>query len=211
MRSRAAHIVQDDVLQIDDFLSAAECRWVRRELDYAVWRPSLTYMAQADGIRRDVLSPLRVSQTAQQSLFTDELQEKLVELESRLGALVEMEASHLETWQATDYPIGGNFYYHMDSGYWDTHPAGERIHTFLLYLTTPAGGGGTHFRALGRRVRAKAGRLVIWNNLFPNGDSNHRMIHSSMPLLKGRKTTLVTWLRQKRFRECSIDNARTWP
>lgn len=193
--------VEDQVLEIDGFLSPAECRWILNELKYACWRPSLTYMAQADGLRRDVLSPLRVSETAQQNLLTDEMQDKLVEIERRLAGLVPMDTAHLETWQATDYPIGGNFYYHMDSGYWDTHPAGDRIYTFLLYLTTPERGGGTDFRALGRRVGAKAGKLVLWNNLFPNGDSNHRMIHSSMPLLKGRKTTLVTWLRQKRFRE----------
>lgn len=192
---------EDDVLEIDGFLSPTECRWILNELKYACWRPSLTYMEQADGVRRDVLSPLRVSETAQQSLLTDDMLEKLVEIERRMSGVVEMDTSHLETWQATDYPPGGNFYYHMDSGYWDTHPAGDRIYTFLLYLTTPERGGGTDFRALGRRVRAKAGKLVVWNNLFANGDSNHRMIHSSMPLLKGRKTTLVTWLRQKRFRE----------
>lgn len=192
---------EDGVLEIDGFLSPTECQWILNELRYACWRPSLTYMEQDDGVRRDVLSPLRVSETAQQSLLTDDMLDKLVEIERRLAGLVEMDRSHLETWQATDYPLGGNFYYHMDSGYWDTHPAGDRIYTFLLYLTTPERGGGTDFRALGQRVRAKAGKLVIWNNLFANGDSNHRMIHSSMPLLKGRKTTLVTWLRQKRFRE----------
>jgi prolyl 4-hydroxylase len=200
-RKMALKIVEDDILTIDDFLSAEECRWLLYELQFSLWRPSLTYMQQENGVRRDVLSPLRVSETAQQRFFTDEMQEKTTELETRLQRWVELEACNLESWQATDYPLGGNFYYHMDSGYWDAHYAGDRIYTFLLYLTTPEKGGGTDFRALGRSVEAKAGRLVIWNNLFANGDSNHRMIHSGMPLLKGKKTTLVTWLRQKKFRE----------
>ena len=194
------NIVEDDVMIVDDFLSSEECKFILDDLEFALWRPSLTYMLHQDGLRRDVLSPLRVSETAQQRFFSEELQAKITLLESRMQQLVKMDADHLETWQATDYPLGGKFYYHMDSGYWDTHYSGDRIYTFLIYLTTADKGGGTHFRALGRKVKAKAGRLIIWNNLFANGDSNHRMIHSSMPLLQGRKTTLVTWLRQKKFR-----------
>ncbi|GAB1718577.1 MAG: hypothetical protein NTAFB09_03080 [Nitrosospira sp.] len=34
------------------------------ELRFAKWRPSLTYMLQQDGTRRDVLSSYRVSKTA---------------------------------------------------------------------------------------------------------------------------------------------------
>ncbi|MEO8001815.1 MAG: 2OG-Fe(II) oxygenase [Arenimonas sp.] len=185
---------------IDDFLSQEECKFILDDLQFALWRPSMTYMLQKDGKRKDVMSPLRVSETAQQRFFSEELQEKMVEIESRLQQLIKLEVNNLENWQATDYPNGGTFFYHMDSGYWESHYAGDRIYTFLLYLTTPEKGGGTHFRALDRKVNAKAGRLIIWNNLFANGDSNHRMIHSSMPLLKGKKTTLVTWLRQKKFR-----------
>lgn len=201
MDGSGSHLVESDILVIDDFITAHECRWLLFELLFALWRPSLTYMPHDDGVRRDVLSPLRVSETAQHRFFTDEMQEKISEIEDRLKRLIRFDTCNLESWQATDYPIGGNFYYHMDSGYWDSHYAGDRIYTFLLYLTTPAAGGGTDFRALGKRITAKAGRLVIWNNLFSNGDSNHRMIHSSMPLLEGKKTTLVTWLRQKKFRE----------
>jgi hypothetical protein len=201
MDGSGSSVVDSDIRVIDDFLSAQECRWLLFELQFALWRPSLTYLQHEDGVRRDVLSPLRVSETAQQRFFTDEMQEKISEIEARLRQLMGLDTRNLESWQATDYPIGGKFYYHMDSGYWDSHYAGDRIYTFLFYLTTPDRGGGTHFRALDKRITAKAGRLVIWNNLFANGDSNHRMIHSSMPLLRGKKTTLVTWLRQKKFRE----------
>ena len=84
----------------------------------------------------------------------------------------------------------GKFDYHLDVGYWGTHYAGERILTFLLYLNTPLKGGGTHFRALDVNVESKAGRLLVWDNLFPNGNSNHRMIHSATPLLKGKRLPL---------------------
>lgn len=189
-----------EVVIIDDFLSVEECRLIIDDLQFVLWRPSLTYMEQPDGTRRDVLSPLRVSETAQQEWFTDDLQALLVRIEKRLQTVFRFDRARLESWQATNYPYKGNFYYHMDAGYWQSHHAADRIFTFLLYLTTPGKGGGTHFRALDMHVQARAGRLLLWNNLFANGDADYRMIHSSVPLLRGKKTTLITWLRQKKFR-----------
>ncbi|MDQ3186009.1 MAG: 2OG-Fe(II) oxygenase [Pseudomonadota bacterium] len=192
--------VASEILLMDDFLSNRDCDLILEELDFALWWPSLTYMLQEDGARRNVLSPYRVSETAQQKWFSDELQAMAAGIEGRFETLFDLDVANLEYWQATNYPDNGGFYYHLDAGYWETHYAGDRILTLLLYLTTPREGGGTHFRALDVQVEAKAGRLVVWNNLFPNGNCNHRMIHSSMPLLEGKKTTLITWLRQKKFR-----------
>jgi prolyl 4-hydroxylase len=189
-----------ELFLIDHFLSDGECDLILEELRFAIWRPSLTYMLQQDGTRRDVLSPYRVSRTAQQKWFSGELQAKVTEIERHFEEMFGFEKANLEYWQGTDYPAGGSFYYHLDSGYWEDHYAGDRILTLLLYLTTPAEGGGTHFRALDRTVEAKAGRLLVWNNLFPNQKCNYRMIHSSVPLVEGQKTTLITWLRQKKFR-----------
>lgn len=189
-----------EIFFIDGFLSEAECSSILEELEVAPWQPSLTYRKQTDGAYRNELSPLRVSETAYQDLFTAKLKAMLRRVEKRLQKLVDFDPAHLEYWQATNYPGKGEFYYHLDSGYWDDHYAGDRILTFLLYLNTPLKGGGTHFRALDVYVEARAGRLLVWDNLFPNGDCNHRMIHSSVPLLRGKKTTLVTWQRQKKFR-----------
>lgn len=184
----------------DRFLSLAACARILDELEFTLWRPSLTYLQMPDGSRRDVLSPLRVSRTAQQSWFSDELQVMLRGIERRLCRRFGCVSSDLESWQATDYPRGGGFYYHLDAGYWDDHFAGDRMLTFLIYLTTPTRGGGTHFRALDQRVTAQAGRLVVWNNLFDDGRANYGMVHSSVPLRGGHKTTLVSWLRQRPFR-----------
>ena len=189
-----------ELFLIDHFLSHKECDLILEELRFAIWRPSLTYMLQQDGARRDVLSPYRVSRTAQQKWFSDELQVMISGIERRFEGMFGLEKANLEYWQGTDYPAGGSFYYHLDSGYWEGHYAGDRILTLLLYLTTPVEGGGTHFRALDRTIEAKAGRLLVWNNLFQNEKCNYRMIHSSVPLVVGRKTTLITWLRQKKFR-----------
>lgn len=200
-RSRiVATRIADDMVAIDGFLTEAECELALDELELAVWQPSMVYVRHDDGIYRDIMSPLRVSETAQQRWFGDPLKQLLERVEERIHDLFEVDPADLETWQATTYPYGGTFYYHLDAGYWDGHYAGDRILTFLVYLTTPRRGGGTRFRALDVDVPAKAGRLLVWNNLFPHGGADYTKIHSSMPLKLGAKTTLITWQRQKRYR-----------
>lgn len=199
-RNLSKTFVSTDVFFIDGFVSEAKCRDMLEELNYVAWQPSLTYRKQADGSRRNELTEHRLSETAHQEWFTGRLNTMLRQIEMRLQRLFLLDRANLEYWQATNYPRQGRFDYHLDAGYWGTHYAGERTLTFLLYLNTPLKGGGTHFRALDVNVESKAGRLLVWDNLFPNGNSNHRMIHSATPLLSGKKTTLVTWQRQKRFR-----------
>lgn len=198
-RDRLGTLAESAVVVLDDFLSKAECDQILGELEFTLWQPSLTYQQLPNGEYRNLLTRQRVSRTAHDDWFSDELQAVLRTIEARLRALFDG-PFHLEPWQATDYSRRGKFDYHLDSGYWDDHWAGERILTFLFYLNTPLKGGGTHFRALDKYVEAKAGRLLAWNNLFVNGDSNARMIHSGTPVRQGRKTTLVTWQRQSKYR-----------
>jgi prolyl 4-hydroxylase len=192
--------VRDEMLFIDGFLSRAECRQLHEALAVVFWEPSLTYQRQRDGVYRNLLLPYRVSETAQQESFSDEANAIMGRIERRLEAIFDFRADHLEPWQLTRYPRHGKFDYHLDAGYWSDHYAGDRILTFILHLDTSLQGGGTHFRALDEYVEARSGRLLVWHNLFPTGECDYRMIHSSVPLLKGKKTTLVTWLRQRPFR-----------
>jgi prolyl 4-hydroxylase len=194
------HRAADDVLVCDGFASPEECEELLAELEHAFWRPSRTYQRQTDESYTSVVAGNRSSETAHQHVFPDELVLLLTQIERRLVELFGVDVADLEWWQGTRYPVGGKFDYHLDSGYWDDHYAGDRVATFLLYLTTPLEGGGTHFRALDVLVQAEAGRLVAWKNLFPDGSPNHSMIHAGTPVLAGDKVTLVTWQRQRPFR-----------
>jgi prolyl 4-hydroxylase len=190
---------EDSVVPVDGFLSEQECRAILDELKFAFWQPSLTYVQRADGRHFNAKSDARVSSTAHVDWFTDELIQIVKRIEQRLQNLFGVDPAKLEPWQATEYCRNEKFDFHLDSGYWGDHPAGDRTLTFLFYLTTPRKGGATHFRALDKSFDAKAGRLLVWNNLFANGNPNAKMIHSAMPVLGGRKVTLVTWQRQRKW------------
>jgi prolyl 4-hydroxylase len=192
--------LDDEIFVVDGFLSDSDREAILDELDVALWRTSLTYQRQEDHTYRDVLSDMRASETAHHDFFGDALVEQLDALDARLEQEFGFDRVDLEHWQATRYGPGGSFDYHLDAGYWSDHYAGERILTFLVYLEAPESGGETHFRARDVVVQPRPGRLLVWRNLFEDGRANHQMIHSGTPVVAGRKTTLVTWQRQKRFR-----------
>jgi len=196
---KSGELLADGISRYDDFLSSEDCTRILEELETVFWKPSLTYTQQQDKAYKNTLTPFRVSETSHQEWFGSHLNLIVTHIEKRLKSLFGVSPAYLEPWQATKYPKGGKFDYHLDAGYWANHPARERILTFLIYLTTPQIGGGTHFRALDVYVEGKAGMLLVWNNLLSNGNSDYRMIHSSVPLEKGEKTTLVSWQRQRKF------------
>ncbi len=191
---------QKNIFWIDAFLTDAQCAFVLGELEFAFWQQSRVIRKVEDNTIHSFNSPIRTSETSAQEWFSDELLAFMGNLETRLEALLNTNRSRLEYWQATRYEPGGHFDYHHDAGYWDNDPAGERQHTILLYLNTPVQGGQTHFRAQDITVQAVAGRLLVWDNLLPTGHCNYGMIHASMPVIDGHKTTLVTWERLNSFR-----------
>lgn len=182
---------------VDGFLSPFECEFSVAELDYAHWRTSHLISRDEGGREIAFVSPRRISNTANQDWFSDELTKFVVSITARLSTIADADPQCFEPWQATRYPLGGHLDHHLDAGYWGGHPWGERKKTFIIYLTTPTGGGSTYFRALDQDVAAVQGRLVWWENLFFDGRPNHRALHCAVPLEHGEKITLITWLREQ--------------
>ncbi len=185
---------------IDRFLAADQCARALEELEFARWRHSgVTTYRPWRGLR-STLSPMRVSETAMESWFTPELCRLVRGIDRRIAALVPRFAERREEWQATRYGRGGKFEYHFDCGSFGHEAAGEREQTVLLYLNTPRRGGATHFRELNVEVNAVGGRLVVWRNLTADNERDLDMLHAGTPLIAGRKTVLVTWVRQHELR-----------
>lgn len=185
---------------LDGFLSAQRCARVLEELEFAFWSPSTVVRRTFDGELHSFHSGTRVSETTHQEWFSAGLQREIRVIEQRLIKLIGCRPDRYEEWQATRYRTGGKFEYHFDSGYWADEPAGDREKTILIYLETPARGGSTKFRELDVDVKPQAGRLLVWDNLLPGGGRDPNMLHASVPVARGRKTVLVTWVRQRSVR-----------
>ena len=185
---------------IDDFVSLEECAAILNELRFTLWGQSSVVKYNGDEDSPAYYDQMRKSQTAGQIWFSEELNQRLAIIEFKLANTLKNSVDHFEEWQASQYFEGDQFDYHVDCGNWGKSLAGERKRTFLLYLDTPAEGGETNFRAFNKIVKAKAGRLVIWNNLLPSGKCNFGMIHAGLPVAKGIKTILVSWERERVYR-----------
>jgi prolyl 4-hydroxylase len=196
-------------LCVDAFLPAAWCAWALDELEITHWQPSTVVSPGAAGGLETRRSRCRLSQTAHQQWFSPELTGELRRIEARLARLLGCRRGQFEPWQVTRYRRGGRFEDHYDAGSWSADPAGDRQYTVLIYLNDAAGGA-TRFRRLALEVPARAGRLLAWRNLLPNGERDERMLHAGTAVRRGVKNVLVTWVRQRELAPRE-ESEKPWP
>jgi hypothetical protein len=185
---------------VDGFLAEATCLHVLDELEFAFWRPSTVVSRTNEGALRSHRSRMRISDTTSEQWFTPQLLRAMRRIERRLVTMLHVDRARFEEWQAVRYRCGGKFDYHLDAGFWSADSAGERECTVLIYLDTPVAGGATRFKELSVEIQAISGRLLVWNNLLPDGTPNPQMLHAGAPVRRGRKTILVSWIREQNAR-----------
>ena len=191
---------QGEVYWADGFVDQAACARIMEELEYCFWSPSTVVSRNLEGALHNHLSRSRRSESTCEAWFSTPLRRETLRIGRRLSRELGQPLDRFEPWQVTRYGIGEWFGYHCDSGLWGDDPAGERRTTVILYVQAPRSGGATHFCEFGLEVAPAPGRLVVFHNLLPDGSCNRQMIHSSLPVRRGRKVTLVTWIRERAVR-----------
>lgn len=115
-----------------------------------------------------------------------------------------------EPLQVLSYGIGGHYIYHLDSLWkydlpenWENHrekfadfESGDRIATWMFYLSDVEAGGRTAFPKAGVSVTPEKGSAVFWFNLKRNGEVNPRSEHGGCPVLLGHKWVTNKWIRE---------------
>jgi prolyl 4-hydroxylase len=187
---------EDRLTCIDGFLPSHHCAAILKELRFAFWWPSTVTVESTKHQYEVQVSNLRISESTDDSWFTPQLLSRLGTIDRRLEHLVPSFRRRREAWQATHYEKACKFEYHLDAGHWAHEERGDRERTVLIYLNTPRDGGSTHFKILGVDVKARAGRLLSWQNLLVS-KPDVEMLHASRPLIRGTKTVLITWVRQR--------------
>jgi prolyl 4-hydroxylase len=183
-----------DLFIMRDFLGAPDCAALCELID-ANRRPST--LADDQGIAR-----FRTSETCD----LDPRHPLVAQVRERLSQLTGIPISHGEPLQGQRYAAGQEFKPHTDSFnpdgadfYLHCAEAGQRGWTAMLYLNEPEDGGATRFKAIGKTIQPETGKLILWDNLLPDGSPNEATLHQGMKVRRGTKYVLTQWYRQHPF------------
>ncbi|XP_034008336.1 prolyl 4-hydroxylase subunit alpha-1-like [Trematomus bernacchii] len=155
-------------------------------------------------------APYRISKSAWLTGYEDPM---IDVINQRIEDLTGLEMDTAEELQVANYGVGGQYEPHFDFGRKDEPDAfkelgtGNRIATWLFYMSDVASGGATVFPDVGAAVWPKKGSAVFWYNLFPSGEGDYRTRHAACPVLVGNKWVSNKWIHergQEWRRPCSL-------
>uniref|UniRef100_A0A8C4WCV0 Prolyl 4-hydroxylase subunit alpha-1 n=1 Tax=Gopherus evgoodei TaxID=1825980 RepID=A0A8C4WCV0_9SAUR len=110
---------------------------------------------------------------------------------------------YVSLFQVANYGVGGQYEPHFDFARKDEPDAfkelgtGNRIATWLFYMSDVSAGGATVFPEVGASVWPKKGTAVFWYNLFPSGEGDYSTRHAACPVLVGNKWVSNKWIHER--------------
>ncbi|KAM9425937.1 prolyl 4-hydroxylase subunit alpha-1-like isoform 1-T2 [Pholidichthys leucotaenia] len=142
----------------------------------------------------------RISKSAWLAAYEHPLVDKI---NRRIEDLTGLDVSTAEELQVANYGVGGQYEPHFDFGRKDEPDAfeelgtGNRIATWLFYMSDIHAGGATVFTDIGASVRPRKGTAVFWYNLYPSGEGDYRTRHAACPVLVGNKWVSNKWIHER--------------
>lgn len=182
------------VVIFDNFLSYDECEELIRGVEHKV-EPSTVVDEKAD---KAVPHPAR---TSSGSYYYRGQTELVARIESRIAQLLNWPVENGEGLQVLRYELGQEYRPHNDYFSAGTtsfmNNGGQRVGTFIMYLSTPTRGGGTSFPDSGFEITPQAGSALFFS--YKNADPSSKSLHAGLPVLEGEKWIATKWLRQGKF------------
>ena len=178
----------------DEFLNVEECRGLAERIDAGCYPSKLFEQEKYKGARTS------------RSCNLDARDSLVAEVDSRIAHLLGIDRAFGEPLQGQRYKAGQQFkghvdFFYVDQPYWPEYSShgGQRTWTAMIYLASPQRGGGTGFSLLDIEIEPKLGRLLVWNNMAPDGSPNPWTLHSGEPVAKGAKYIVTKWYRERPF------------
>lgn len=135
----------------------------------------------------------------------DPLDPEVAIVEDALSHLLGISSAFGEQLQGQRYAAGQEFKPHTDTFepdgaafYEHCSDTGNRTWTAMIYLNVPQGGGATRFKRIGKTIHPEIGKLLVWNNLLPDGRPNPDTLHQGMKVRCGTKYVITKWYRSGR-------------
>ncbi|XP_075065830.1 prolyl 4-hydroxylase subunit alpha-2 isoform X1 [Mixophyes fleayi] len=142
----------------------------------------------------------RVSKSAWLEEYDDPV---VARVNKRMQAITGLTADTAELLQVANYGMGGQYEPHFDFSRKEEPDVfkrlgtGNRVATFLNYMSDVQAGGATVFPDFGAAVWPKKGTAVFWYNLFRSGEGDYRTRHAACPVLVGSKWVSNKWFHER--------------
>uniref|UniRef100_A0A2K6LGV6 Prolyl 4-hydroxylase subunit alpha-1 n=1 Tax=Rhinopithecus bieti TaxID=61621 RepID=A0A2K6LGV6_RHIBE len=182
-------------------------------VDYLPERQKYEMLCRGEGIkmlrRATISNPItgdletvhyRISKSAWLSGYENPVVSRI---NMRIQDLTGLDVSTAEELQVANYGVGGQYEPHFDFARKDEPDAfkelgtGNRIATWLFYMSDVSAGGATVFPEVGASVWPKKGTAVFWYNLFASGEGDYSTRHAACPVLVGNKWVSNKWLHER--------------
>lgn len=124
-------------------------------------------------------------------------------IEARIASLINWPVENGEGLQVLSYGPGDEYRPHYD--WFDPslpgprkhmEHGGQRVGTFIMYLSDVESGGGTSFPNVPCEIPPKMGSAVFFANVRPDGEPDPLTLHAGTPVISGTKLIATKWLRQ---------------
>ncbi|KAM4620510.1 prolyl 4-hydroxylase subunit alpha-2-like [Polymixia lowei] len=125
----------------------------------------------------------------------------IARVNQRIEDLIDLTVETAELLQVANYGVGGQYEPHYD---FSRRPFdsilkadGNRLATFLNYMSDVEAGGATVFPDFGAAIWPRKGTAVFWYNLFKSGEGDYRTRHAACPVLVGSKWVSNKWIHER--------------
>lgn len=182
------------VVLYHDFITDKEAEDIK-----ALAQPGLRRSVVASG-ERQATADYRISKSA---WLKDSSHAVTGKLDQRISMVTGLNVNHPfgEYLQVVNYGIGGHYEPHFDHATVPTSPVyklntGNRVATFMIYLSSVEAGGSTAFIYANFSVPVVEKAAIFWWNLHRNGEGDVDTLHAGCPVLVGDKWVANKWIHE---------------
>jgi len=188
------------IFYIENFLPDETCDQLRR-----LSRPHLerSFVVPSTGGAK-MLHPGRTSMSA--FLVGPARTPFVTDLEERMAEVVGMPTDHGEAIQVARYRRGDEYQPHYDTfnpeeegGQIALKNGGQRLITFMVYLTDVRKGGETGFPFAGIKIPPKKGDALLFYPCLDDHSIDMMALHAGCPVIEGEKWIATRWFRERPF------------
>lgn len=200
MGAEKVSVPEYSIQELDGFLTHQECDHIIR-ISQDRLKDSMVYSSDTDKYDTS-------TRKSRQAWLKDAEDPIVASVSRRVAKRTGMPVENQEDLQVVSYGPGGFFKPHYDpcDGEKDfcqrmDGSAGPRIWTYLIYLNDDFEGGETVFPLIGKAVKPKKGKCVVFQSTLPEQGSMMILeaLHGGNPVLSGNKWICNKWVRGTRY------------